>query len=136
MAGWIRASTLGADTVRAVASDSSGAVPWGPADVGNGDGGKADLASASLAGQRVFCWSDERSASAAIYAQNVHEDGTLGPGDDCVADLSGDGVVGADDLLAVIGVWGLCVDCPADFTGDDLVGTDDLLIVLAGWGPC
>jgi hypothetical protein len=71
-----------------------------------------------------------------LYAQNINEDGTLGPADGCVADLSGDGMVGADDLLAIIGEWGPCLVCPEDLDGDQYVGVNDLLIVLEGWGPC
>ncbi len=57
---------------------------------------------------------------------------------DCVPscpDINGDGIVGADDVLAVIADWG-GVDSPADVTGDGLVGADDLLAILAAWGSC
>ena len=53
---------------------------------------------------------------------------------DC-PDVSGDGFVGVDDLLAVVAAWGS--DDPfADVDGDGVVGTDDLLTVIANWGPC
>ncbi len=138
VAGWIRASAIGGDSVLAVAATAEGATPWGlgTTAIGTGSGDKSDLATAGDAGQRVLCWADDRDGSSGIFAQNIHEDGTLGPGADCTADLSGDGLVGADDLLAVIAVWGPCLSCPEDFTGDDQVGTDDLLVVLAQWGPC
>jgi hypothetical protein len=54
-------------------------------------------------------------------------------------DVTGDGVVDADDFVAVILAWGVCVDplnCPADVTplgGDGLVNADDLIAVIALW---
>ena len=50
-------------------------------------------------------------------------------------DVTGDGVVGIDDLLAVLAAWGSCAErvCPADGDGDGLVGASDLLIVLGNW---
>lgn len=57
-------------------------------------------------------------------------------GSDCIADIDGSGVVGVDDLLAVIGDWGACSGCAADLNGDGTVGVDDLLEVIAGWGAC
>ncbi|MDP7070147.1 MAG: hypothetical protein QF561_02230 [Phycisphaerales bacterium] len=138
VAAWIYASSLGGDTVRSVATTAEGTMPWGLGTraIGTGGGAKSDLSASGQAGQRVCCWADDRDGSARVYAQNIHVDGSLGPGTDCLADLSGDGLVGADDLLAVIAVWGPCLSCPEDFTGDDQVGTDDLLVVLAQWGPC
>ena len=52
---------------------------------------------------------------------------------ECVADIAGpdgpgipDGIVGTDDLLAVIGYWGSSQP-NGDANGDGIVGTDDLL---------
>ncbi len=53
----------------------------------------------------------------------------------CPGDLDGSGDVGANDLLIVIGDWGLS-DSPADVDGDGSVNAGDLLIILGGWGPC
>ncbi len=59
------------------------------------------------------------------------------------ADITGDGLVNIDDLLAVIASWGPCPampdECPADIApvstnGDGMVNVDDLLAVLANWG--
>jgi hypothetical protein len=57
----------------------------------------------------------------------------------CEADITGDGVVGTADLLAVIAAWGPCTGCPEDIAvgscgGDGTVGTADLLSVIANWG--
>ncbi len=60
---------------------------------------------------------------------------TAGPAP-CVADLDGDGTVGASDLLSLLVSWGPCKGCPADFDGDGTVGASDLLTLLANWGPC
>lgn len=55
--------------------------------------------------------------------------GTMVPGD-----VTGDGHVGVDDLLAVIADWGCGGSCTGDATGDGAVGVDDLLLVIANWG--
>jgi hypothetical protein len=57
----------------------------------------------------------------------------------CAADVASprDGMVGIDDLLAIIGSWGQCaVPCATDVTLDGEVNMDDMLTVLTGWGPC
>lgn len=62
-------------------------------------------------------------------------------------DVTGDGCVNVDDLLAVINSWGACpsppppppANCPADIAppqGDGLVNVDDLLAVINAWAPC
>ena len=56
--------------------------------------------------------------------------------DVCEADITGDGIVGVDDILALIATFGPCEGCAADVDGDGVVGVDDILIVLAAWGPC
>ena len=48
-------------------------------------------------------------------------------------DQNGDGVVGSDDLGAVLAAWG--GDCPiADLDADGVVGSGDLGTLLASWG--
>lgn len=63
----------------------------------------------------------------------------------CVADVTQDGHVNVQDLLAVIHAWGPCADpgnCPADIAppgippGDDTVNVADLLTVITNWGMC
>ena len=54
-------------------------------------------------------------------------------------DITGDGNVNVDDLLAVINGWGVCGNpCPADIapapSGDGIVNVDDLLMVVNNWG--
>jgi plastocyanin len=53
----------------------------------------------------------------------------------CVADVTGDGIVGANDILLVLDQWGI-VDSPADIDGDGIVDVNDLLLVVSNWGPC
>ena len=55
---------------------------------------------------------------------------------ECVADLDGDGSVGAFDLAIVLGTWGPCEGCPADFNGDNVVNAADLAQLLGAWGMC
>ncbi len=54
----------------------------------------------------------------------------------CPADLDGDGIVGAGDLITLLGAWGENPGHPADFDGDGNVGTADLIVLLGDWGPC
>jgi hypothetical protein len=54
-------------------------------------------------------------------------------------DLNGDGVVGIEDFLLLLGCWGPCPDpclpaCTGDINGDCTVGIEDLLTLLANWG--
>ena len=48
-------------------------------------------------------------------------------------DVDGDGVVGVNDLLAIIAAWGPCSGCSEDITGDGVVDVNDLLAGLAAW---
>ncbi len=54
------------------------------------------------------------------------------------ADLNGDDVVGAADLLGLLVSWGPCGKgcCLADLNIDGTVGASDLLTLLVNWGPC
>lgn len=64
------------------------------------------------------------------------ENGTADACEDCPEDLDDDGLVGFDDLLAILAAWGPCPDCPEDLNGNDAVDFDDLLRILDAWGPC
>ncbi len=52
----------------------------------------------------------------------------------CAEDVDGDGSVGVNDLLEVIGSWGSCPDCAADIDGSGLVDVNDVLSLLSAWG--
>ena len=59
----------------------------------------------------------------------------------CIADISNNGVVNVNDLLAVINQWGSCpTPCSADVNaqpcGDGTVNVNDLLAVINAWGAC
>ncbi len=58
----------------------------------------------------------------------------------CPANVVEDCVIGIQDFLAVLQVWGACPStnpcCPADLDGDGVVGVLDFLEVLGQWGPC
>ena len=51
----------------------------------------------------------------------------------CPADLDGDGTVGIDDFLIVLGSWG---GPDGDTNGDGTTDILDFLNVLGSWGPC
>jgi hypothetical protein len=51
------------------------------------------------------------------------------------ADLDDDGIVGINDFLDMLALWGPCPDpCPPDIDGDGAVGINDVLILLGNWG--
>lgn len=52
----------------------------------------------------------------------------------CPADLTGDGVVGAPDLAALLSNWGGAGT--GDINGDGVVGAQDIAALLAAWGMC
>ena len=68
--------------------------------------------------------------------------GNLGPnfqivlGLACPWDLDGDGDVGINDFLDLLGQWGTAPGGPPDFDGDFMVGIVDFLELLAHWGLC
>ena len=58
---------------------------------------------------------------------------------DAAADLDGDGVVGIQDFLLLLGAWGPCPapcppSCADDLDNDCQVGVTNFLILLASWG--
>jgi hypothetical protein len=54
----------------------------------------------------------------------------------CDADLSGDGLVQADDLALLLSGWGETGDSLADINGNGTVDAADLSELLAAWGAC
>ncbi len=58
---------------------------------------------------------------------------TISCGNACPADLTGDGNVGIEDFLQVIGFWG---GPEGDIDGDGTTGIEDFLAVIGNWGPC
>lgn len=62
----------------------------------------------------------------------------LPPSGPCPADVDGDGVVGAADLLELIGNFGPCPgsSCIWDVNGDGVVDQADVQQVLQNMGPC
>jgi len=53
----------------------------------------------------------------------------------CDGDLDGDGIVGVDDVLAVLSAFGGS-DASGDANGDGQVNVDDILLVVGAWGDC
>lgn len=62
-------------------------------------------------------------------------DATPGEPNFCLnADVDGDGIVGVNDMLAVLAAWGApCDGCPEDVDGNGKVTVEDLLVVLGQW---
>ncbi len=70
-----------------------------------------------------------------IYGHYTDIGGNVFHEDCCESDITGDGVVGVDDILVLVSLWDTNDD-QADVNGDGIVGTDDLLLVIANWGNC
>ena len=54
----------------------------------------------------------------------------------CPADVTGDGLVDVQDLVAVITAWGPCSGCAEDIDGSGAVDVGDLVEVIVAWGAC
>lgn len=63
----------------------------------------------------------------------------------CPGDLTGNQIVGVEDLMLLLGAWGACDDpvvtdvnesCVGDINNDGVVDLSDLFILLAHWGVC
>lgn len=53
---------------------------------------------------------------------------------DCIADLNGDNVVSASDLVLLLGEIGCSFNCLADLDGNGIVNTNDLILLLSSTG--
>jgi len=74
-----------------------------------------------------------------ILVQTAASGSPWAPDACCPGDIDGSGDVGVDDLLAIIGAWGVCADpgdCPEDLNGNGTVDVDDLLALLSAFGGC
>lgn len=135
---YVRTLSIGNDELMAQRLDGDGQLIWrrGEAAVSTASSDKSRLSAArTTEGDAVFVWTDDRSDSGDLYAQNLTSEGGLGPVT-VPGDVNGDGVVNVTDLLLVLDAWGPCADpddCPADLDGNGQVDVNDLLAVLAGW---
>ena len=55
---------------------------------------------------------------------------------ECLEDINGDGIVGVEDILILIGYWGDTTGGPADINADGIVNVQDLLHLVDHWGAC
>ena len=95
-------------------------------------------------GQRVVihCGNNETASTIISGFKIIDGNSTFGGGntmrDSCLIDcpdITGDGFVDVNDLLAIIDQWGLA-GVPADINSDGVVDVSDLFIVVGNWGPC
>jgi hypothetical protein len=54
----------------------------------------------------------------------------------CLGDLDANAVVGASDLMVLLGAWGPCLNCAPDLDADDDVDANDMALLISVWGPC
>ena len=134
---WLKHTVVGQSTVHAAACRENGSFHWDTISVALGEPMimRSDLSTATISDTDMAAvWSDARDGSNRVYAQNINSDGSLGD-TGCPADISLDGMVDVNDVLALIGAWGAAGGL-ADVNQDGVVDTVDLLLVLAAWGPC
>jgi hypothetical protein len=96
---------------------------------------------AALGAEAIDCDGDGVADVLQIFqdpAIDADQDGALDGCIPCPADVSGNGVVDTDDILAVLSAWGPCEDpeCPGDADGDGEAGVNDILMIISGWGNC
>jgi len=72
-------------------------------------------------------WSGPGQSTAIVPDSRLFFGGVVEP-----ADLTGDGIVDAADLAALLAAWG-SANSPADIDGDGMVGASDLAALLARW---
>ena len=108
------------------------------------DEGMLDLVIASIyfaakgqagSAPRIYCREDFLVQLDVVDAAQLQMTVTTGG---LVGDIDGDGIVGINDFLLLLGAWGPCdVPCPpvcaADLDGDCVVGINDFLTLLANW---
>ncbi len=144
-------ATAGIALSGAAAGDGAGASVSGAGDV-DGDGspdlligapGADPAGSLSGAAYAVFGTSADCNANGVLDLLDLACGTSLdlnynGRPDECDPDQDGDGDVGIDDLVLLLGAWGPCPAppeaCPADLDGDGQAGITDLIILLAAWG--
>ena len=85
----------------------------------------------------VFRWLNSPQNDTRGYSAGTSPDlNANGIPDECddEGDLDGDGTVGVNDLLILLGAWGPCPDpCLPDINGDGSVDVLDLLVLLGSW---
>ncbi len=94
-----------------------------------------------IPGDAVDCNLNFVPDSCDITSGSSNDANSNGIPDECEqvpGDADGDGIVGINDFLIVLGSWGPCPgpcppSCAADFDGDCVVGINDFLIVLGNW---
>jgi hypothetical protein len=78
----------------------------------------------------------ENVTAAPLQADRIYLTVRFGPAN-AAADVDGDGAVGFNDLVILLGTWGPCAvppdTCDADLDGDGAVGFTDLSQLLAAW---
>ena len=67
------------------------------------------------------------------YTLNISEETV----EECLGDITGNGIVDGGDLGYLIGQWGACSgSCLADFNDDGFVDGNDLGQLIGAWGIC
>lgn len=126
-------------------NDFGGGIAYGNDSTGTHDNCNFDGNTADIRGGAIYlgCSCSDAQVSGSDFCNSI-PDHIVGAWSDnggnewcpvCEDDINADGVVGIDDLLAVISAWGSCV-CIEDINGDTVVDVTDLLLVIQDWGTC
>ncbi|MCH2137937.1 MAG: hypothetical protein MK074_02665 [Phycisphaerales bacterium] len=84
---------------------------------------------------RLRFTTSDASTSGSVVEAGVDAIAILAPDCDdepaCPGDITGDGIVSADDILAVLAGWG---SADGDANGDGVTNVDDILLIVANFG--
>lgn len=132
-------ATFGIASVLGIAGGAAAGGPnydlsWYSVDGGGGTSTGGDFVLAGVIGQPD---AGTITGGDFVLAGGFLAGGAAGGAPPCPGNVNGDGQVDFDDLLDVLGSWGVCpAPCPPDLDGSGIVDFTDLLAVLGAWGPC
>ncbi len=89
-------------------------------------------------GESGFMWIEYDCLNVGTWAVTAILDTSIIGVPPCNGDITGNGVVDAEDLLGILQGFGQCPPCHEDCdpATEAMWGIEDLLTVLADWGPC
>ena len=95
--------------------------------------GFRQVRAASLVPLPPYLFSGEKRPVRAVFLDSAEFVLTVLTPTTLFGDLNCDGLVGLEDLLGLLSIWGPCVGCSADFDSDGEIGPADLANLIDHW---